>query len=84
MCQSFHPKTNAIRDHDTVIFIPHVIPVPEVDLKDFLRQAVSDIVTLLQHPSTSAHVGHDARDKTRNALLELSSIFGTMEPLPPQ
>ena len=77
------PKTNAIRDHDTVTFVPHVIPVPEVDLKDFLRQAVGDIVTLLQHPPTSARLGLDAGDKTRNALLELASIFGTMEPLPP-
>ena len=75
----FHPKTNAIRDHDTLTFVPHVIPVPEVDLKGFLRQAVGNIVTLLQHPPTSARLGIDASDKTHNALLELASIFGTMD-----
>ena len=65
----FHPKTNTIRDHDTVTFVPHVIPVPEVDLKDFLCQEVGDIVTLLQHPPTSARLGLDTGDKTSNALL---------------
>ena len=79
----FHPNTNAIRDHDTITFVPHVIPVPEVDLKDFLRQGVGDIITLLQHPPNSARLGLDSGDKTRNALLELASIFVTMEPLPP-
>ena len=79
----FHPKNAVVQDHDTVTFVPHVIPVPEVDLKDFLRQAVGDIVTLLRHPPTSARLGLDEGDKTRNALLELSTIFKTMEPLPP-
>ena len=78
----FHPKNSVVQDHDTVTFVPHVIPVPELDLKDFLRQAVGDIVTLLRHPPTSARLGLDEGDKTHNALLEVSTIFNTMEPLP--
>ena len=79
----FHPKNRVVQIHDTVTFYPHVISVPELDLKDFLCQAVDDIVTLLKHPPpTSARLGLDEGDKTRNALLELSTIFQTNEPLP--
>ena len=46
----YFPKTKSIRITDTVTFIPHSIPIPELRLEDHLRQAADDIVTLLSNP----------------------------------
>ena len=44
------PSTRRERIADTVTFFPTVIPFPTVTLADFLRQATSDILAILQHP----------------------------------
>ena len=33
--------------------IPHLIPIPEVALKDYLHQAASEILVLLQAPPST-------------------------------
>ena len=38
---------------DTVEFFPHSIPFPEVKLQDFIKQAATDLVTLLKHPPST-------------------------------
>ena len=65
----YFPRTRSIRDCDTVAFLSTTVPFLEIKLDDFLRQAASDIITILtQPPSTSVpslHVG----DPVRNASL---------------
>ena len=47
------PRTEIITD--TVVFIPHQIPIPSISLSDFICQATSDIITLLTCPPKKQH-----------------------------
>ena len=42
----FNPVKKQEIISDTLVFIPHIIPKPSVNLNNFLHQAASDIVTL--------------------------------------
>ena len=80
--KGYFPKTKAARDTDTVTFFPTVIPMPQVGLEDFLRQAASDIITILTDPPSTTTLKLQVGDSTRNAMLELASIFNRLAPLP--
>ena len=71
-CITCHfPKTRSERICGTVQFMPHTIPIPKTNIDDYLRQSVSDIITLLsKSPSTTAP-SLSTGDPVRNALLEL-------------
>ena len=71
----FFPKTRTERVTDTVVFFPHDIDFPKVDLDDFLQQATQDIITILTNPTSSTTVSLKAGDTTRNALLELATML---------
>ena len=42
------PTTRAKVDSDTVQFFPHSAPIPQTTTTDFLKQAATDMLTLLQ------------------------------------
>ena len=53
--KGYFTKSKATRDTDMVKISPKVVPMPQVELEDFLRQAASDIITILTDPpSTTA------------------------------
>ena len=78
----YFPKTRAERVVDTVQFFPHSIPVPAVTLKDFLKQAASDIVTLLKNPHSTIYPSLTAGDPIHTALTEIATLLNRYEPLP--
>ena len=51
--QYFVPKTNSILYPDTVEFFSLETPFPKVSTNDYLRQAASDILAILQEPKKS-------------------------------
>ena len=73
MC--YFPETRSTRPVDTVTFFPSSIPVPEVKLEDFLRQAAIDIVTILQDPPSTTTLKLQVGNETRNALLDIALIL---------
>ena len=78
----YFPKTRSERNVDTVTFFPAAIPFPKVSLNDFLRQAATDIISILTAPpSTTAH-SLQAGDPTRNVLLEIATVLNRAEKLP--
>ena len=79
----FIPTTKAVRDADTVLFIPETIPYPEVSIEDHLKQATTDIIRILTNPpSTSTIPSLEIGDKTKNALLKIADILNTNTTLP--
>ena len=44
------PSTGATVDTDTLELLGHNLPIPKLDDKDTLHQALADVVHLLQHP----------------------------------
>lgn len=72
----YFSKTKSERICDTVKYIPHVIPIPQTSVADHLRQAVSDIVELLNNPPSTTYPALTASDPVRNALRELYTLLG--------
>ena len=60
---------------DRVEFFPHIIPFPQVKLKDYLKQAASDRMSVLAKPPSTTVPTLAAGDKTRNAILELAFML---------
>ena len=78
--QCYIPRTRSIRVSDTVTFFPHRIPFPEVKLEDFIRHALSDIITLLTDPPSTTTVSLQAGNETQNALLQIATILNRTSP----
>jgi hypothetical protein len=78
--QCFIPSTHQTRHADTVKFFPTVIPFPEVKLEDFLRQASSDIISILQKPSSFPTL--QLGDQTQNAILQIATLLNRVAPKP--
>ena len=78
----FFPKTRSERDTNTVTFFPKAIPFPEIKLDDFLKQAATDIISILTNPPSLTTTSLQAGDKTRNALLEIATILHRADDLP--
>ena len=53
----YFPSTQQEQKVNTVTFFPSVIPYREINIEDFLRQAATDIVTILTNPPSTATLG---------------------------
>ena len=71
----FFEKTRSERNVDTVTFFPKKIKFPQVKLEDFLKQAATDIISLLTQPPSTTTLSLEAGDLTKNALLKLARIY---------
>ena len=78
----FFPTTGKTRDTDTVEFFPKEIPFPKTTSEDFLIQAATDILTLLQGPNQTLPILQYG-DTTKNALVQLSQLLNRAAPAPP-
>ena len=76
------PRTKSIITSDTVEFFPHSIPFPQVKLQDHLKQAASDIVSILATPPSTTVPTLEAGDETKNAILQLASILKRADKIP--
>jgi len=74
----FVPKTHAKINTDTVLFFPKSIPIPSITTEDHLKQAATDIITLLTHPPKESPLPSNLQlgDTTKNALLQIATILG--------
>lgn len=75
------PSTHKTRHADTVKFFPKVIPFPSVTLEDFLRQATSDILAILQNPPSIPSL--QCGDKTQEAVIQIAQLLNRSVPIPP-
>ncbi len=64
---------------DTITFSPKTIKFPKVDINDFLRQAATDIITLLTNPPPLLIPNLSAGSDTYNAILQLATILNRNE-----
>ena len=71
----YSPQTRATRDFDTDTFFPSTVSFPQVETDDFLHQAATDIVSILQQPPSSTVPSLQAGDTVQNALLQLATIL---------
>ena len=75
--QCYIPTTRAEINADTIVFFPKVVDFPTVNIDSFLRQAATDIITLLTNPPTKTPLPSlEAGNSTRNAILQLATILG--------
>ena len=84
----YFPRTRTTRICETVTFVPHEheIPFPAVTMKDHLKQAAKDIVTILTQPPAPTVPSLQEGDPIWNALLDMATQLRRMEdlPTPPQ
>ena len=71
----FIPSTRAEVDSNTVTFIPKAVNFPEVTIVDFLKQAATDIITLLKHPPNPMIPSLQAGSNLHNAIYILASLL---------
>ena len=70
-------------DVDTLTLFPRDISIPKVDLDDFLRQAATDIITILTTPPiTTTTPSLEAGYPTCNALQNIAEALNRAEILP--
>jgi hypothetical protein len=74
------PSTHRVRHADTVQFFPTVIPFPAVTLEDFLRQATSDILAILQNPPSIPTL--QCGDDTKEAVIKIAELLNRSVPRP--
>ena len=71
MCKVFFPSTGKMRDTDTVDFFPKEIPFPKTKTEDYLIQATSDILALLQEPPKSIpYLQYGDQNKCSNTIVK--------------
>ena len=80
--QCYFPRTRDVRDCDTVEFFPHAIPFPRVTLNDHLKQAATDIISILSNPPSTTVPSLLAGDETNQALLEIATLLGRVQNIP--
>ena len=71
----YFPKTRRVKDIQKLEILPHNIPIPEVNMNDFLHQATGDILAILQTPPSTTALSLEAGDPTRNALEKIATIL---------
>ena len=79
------PSTTRERDVDSLQFFPTSIPFPNISTEEYLKQAASDIVAILQKPPSSIpYLAYG--DTTQNALVQIATFLGraTTPPTAPQ
>lgn len=78
----YFPKSRSTRTCDIVKIFPTVVPFPSVTITDHLKQAATDIVTILLAPPSTTVPSLAAGDQTRNAILDLATQLQRIEPIP--
>ena len=69
------PETGAVRNADTVKFFPSTIPLPQTSTEDYLKQASSDILSLLKITLKHSHTYKlEVLQKMQSRKLHASSI----------
>jgi hypothetical protein len=76
------PTTSRERDVDTLQFFPKKIPFPKTSTEDYLKQAASDILAILQKPPTTLPY-LACGDATSNAIVAIATLSGRAD-VPPQ
>ena len=71
------PSTNSEIISNTLHFIPYTIPIPTVTIDSFLQQYASDIINILNNPKPTLPTSYQLRNKVKDGLLQLVSIFKT-------
>ena len=75
------PSTGKERIVDTVQWFPHVVPIPAASTDDYLRQAVADIIALLntrqQHPTLAIN------PTTEQIVRQVAELLQRAAPHPP-
>ena len=67
---------------DTVRYFPTVINFPKVSLTDHLRQARSDIISVLTNSPSQISLDLELGDRVQNAILKLAIILNTADIIP--
>jgi hypothetical protein len=76
------PSTARGRDVDTKQFFPKKIPFPSISTEDYLKQAASDILAILQKPPSSLpYLAYG--DMTNNAIVQIATLLGWAVATPP-
>ena len=78
----YFPRIKTIQDCATVPFYPSRIPFAEVKLEDFLRQAASDIISILTLSPSRTTPSLQAGDPVRNVLTTLATQLKRIEHIP--
>ena len=68
----YFPSTKSERPTNTVTFFPDTIPIPKLGLENFLRQSVSNAVTLLSDPPSTKILELQEGDETQNMVQQLA------------
>ena len=71
-----------MRDCDTVEFFPHAVPFPRVLLNDHLKQAATDIISILLNPLKIIVPSLIAEEDTTIALYEIAKLLKRVDPIP--
>ena len=71
----YFPQTRSERVIDTLTFLPHRVPFPTIKIDTFLRQAATDIVSLLKHPPNTTFPTLQQEDATYNAICKISDLL---------
>ncbi len=75
------PTTARVRDVDTLQFFPKKIPFPKITTEDYLKQAASDILAILQKPPSSLpYLAYG--DATNNAIVQIATLLGRADAPP--
>jgi hypothetical protein len=78
------PSSARERDVDTLKFFPKTVPFPNISTEDYLKQAASDILSILQKsPTTLPYLVYG--DATNNTIVQIAKLLGRAEapPVPP-
>ena len=81
----YNPDTLSEVDTDTLDLIPNVTPIPKFSDTDAIKQAVSDIVHILRHPSKNNIPTVFKGDKVQEAFSKVATLLSrnsTTEPPP--
>ena len=75
----FIPTTKSEIICDTLIFVPHIIPIPTINIDTFLRQSAFDIINVVNDLTPTLPFTYQVGDQTRGSLLQLVSILQTKQ-----
>ena len=76
------PSTHAEITADTVKFLPEKIPFPQATMESYLKQAVSDIITILKQPKHFNIPRSQFSSNTKNVLEKFAQLLNCSTPLP--
>ena len=71
----YFPRTKSVRDVDTVTFFPKHVKFPSVGTEEYLKQAATDIITILNGQPNTTVPTLEGGEKTGNALLKIAQAL---------